>query len=179
MLPSSRRLPTWTPLWLAALLLVSAPVHAATTAGGQGHSAAVLPDGTVWVWGAADRGQLGDGTGVPSLTPAQVPGLAGIVAVASGHAHLLALTGTGDVWAWGANESGQVGDGTNGDRLVPVPVLSGVAGIAAVVGEGSVAEGATEGAAATVAGAERAGVGAAVGGVVGEGDGVEDRPRRK
>jgi alpha-tubulin suppressor-like RCC1 family protein len=128
MLASSRTLRTWT-LLLAALLLASSPAHAAAAAGGEDHSAVVLPDGTVWVWGANDRGQLGDGTGVSALTPLQVPGLAGVVAVASGDDHVLALTGLGEVWAWGANESGQLGDGTSTDRLVPVAVLSGAVGI--------------------------------------------------
>ena len=76
---------------MAVVLLAGATVHAATAAGGRSHTAVLLPDGTVLTFGANDRGQLGDGTGSPALTPGQVPGLAGVVAVASGDDHVLAL----------------------------------------------------------------------------------------
>ena len=125
----SRRIPIWAPLLLPAFLLLTGPAHGGILAGGASHSAAVLPDGTVWVWGANDRGQLGDGTVTLALTPKPVPGLANVVAVASGDSHLLALTRTGEVWTWGANEAGQLGDGTTEDRPVPLVVLSGVVGI--------------------------------------------------
>ncbi len=105
---------------------------ASTVAAGAAHTAVVRPaDGSVWVWGANDRGQLGNGPGDPSLTPAAVPGLLDVVAVASGDNHLLALKSDGTLLAWGANDSGQVGDaaGTYQDQSVPVPILTGVVGV--------------------------------------------------
>ena len=116
-------------LGIVVLLTLAGQGFAATASGGRGHSAVVLPDGSVWTWGANDRGQIGDGTGLSALTPTQVPGLAGIVGVASGDDHVLALGSDGTVWAWGTNDVGQVGDGTTVDRVSPVVVLSGAVGI--------------------------------------------------
>jgi len=87
-----------------------------------GHSLAVAADGSVWAWGRNYYGQLGDGTTTDRLTPVQVPGLAGMVAVAAGPNFSLALKADGTVWAWGRNNGGQLGDGTMTDRLTPVRV---------------------------------------------------------
>ena len=118
-------------LGLALLVLVNAPADASTVAAGRDHSAIVLPDGSVWVWGSNARGQLGIDAADASPVPVPVLGPAEVVALSSGEAHLLALTRNGDVWAWGANDSGQVGDGSEVDRREPVLVLRGVVGIAA------------------------------------------------
>jgi alpha-tubulin suppressor-like RCC1 family protein len=106
---------------------------------------ALKTDGTVWSWGANDRGQLGDGTTTTRLTPVQVagPGGAGflddIVSVSAKGAHTLALKADGTLWSWGRNDDGQLGDGTTTDRRTPVRVtgsggtgfLSGVASVSA------------------------------------------------
>jgi alpha-tubulin suppressor-like RCC1 family protein len=99
-------------------------------AAGAYHSMALTSDGTVWVWGENDYGQLGDGTAngpqtctigsssVPcSMTPVQVMTTAGmplgnVMAIAGGFYHSMALTSDGNVWTWGDNEFGQLGDGT-------------------------------------------------------------------
>jgi alpha-tubulin suppressor-like RCC1 family protein len=119
----------------------SVPVHVQYLSGGaialavgQGHSLAVLADGTVWGWGDDTFGQLGDGnTGDNRYAPVQAEGLDGVTAVAAGSSHSLALRSDGTVWAWGSNSSGQLGDGTETDSAVPeqVPVLSNVIAIAA------------------------------------------------
>ena len=68
----------------------------AVSAGTQ-HSAVLLADGTVWVWGANNRGQLGrnpiDLFRVQS-TPVQVAGLTGVVGLSGGDDFVLALTGS-------------------------------------------------------------------------------------
>src|SRR6185312_15197966 len=58
-------------------------------AAGSNHSLAVKSDGTVWAWGTNAAGQLGDGTtgATPHPTPAQVPGLSGVTAIAAGGSH--------------------------------------------------------------------------------------------
>jgi hypothetical protein len=98
----------------------------------------VKADGTVWAWGQNAYGQLGGGTADfnPHPIPAQVAGLAGVVAVAAGECHSLAVKSDGTVWAWGYNKYGQLGDGTTTQRTTPVQVL-GLSGVVAVAGGGS------------------------------------------
>ena len=79
-----------------------------------------LDDGRVYTWGTNSIGQLGDGGRDAQLSPVQVAGLSGIVAVAAGNSHALALNAAGRVWAWGANASGQLGDGRYKASRVPV-----------------------------------------------------------
>jgi hypothetical protein len=94
---------------------------------------ALRGDGGVWAWGKNANGQVGDGTTTDRLTPVQVRGLSGAVAVMAGVHHSVALRRDGSVWAWGANSYGELGDGTTTDRLTPVPLrgLSDVVSIAA------------------------------------------------
>ncbi|GMU05624.1 hypothetical protein ASNO1_18770 [Corallococcus caeni] len=100
-------------------------------AAGDYHSLVVRPDGTVRASGDNNSGQLGNGTKTDSVTPVQVPGLSGVVAVAAGYQHSLALKQDGTVWAWGYNAHGQLGDGTTLDRTTPVQVI-GLTGVIAV-----------------------------------------------
>ena len=109
----------------ALIVTLCMPIHAAygqRLAAGETHTLAVADDGTVWAWGANSYGQLGDNTLTSRAVPAQVPGLAGVVAVAAGGGHSLALKSDGTVWAWGRNSWGQLGDGTSTMRKTPVAV---------------------------------------------------------
>jgi len=104
---------------------------AAFVAAGDHHTVALMRDGTVYTWGGNERGQLGRSTaGSSTEFPGQVPGLAGVKAVAAGGAFSMALTADGTLFAWGDNARGQLGDGTT---LVhgPATVLTGVVEIAA------------------------------------------------
>jgi alpha-tubulin suppressor-like RCC1 family protein len=100
---------------------------------GGGHSLALKGDGSVWAWGANDRGELGDGTTQTRSVPVRVSGLSDVVEVAAGADHSLARTRDGRVWAWGADDEGQLGDGGGADRTTPAVVggLSGIVSIAA------------------------------------------------
>jgi alpha-tubulin suppressor-like RCC1 family protein len=67
------------------------------------HALALKRDGTVWVWGSNDAGQLGDGTRAGRESPVQVSGLANVIAVAArsdGTPHNLAVGNDGTVWEW-------------------------------------------------------------------------------
>jgi alpha-tubulin suppressor-like RCC1 family protein len=82
-------------------------------------------DGTVWGWGWAYHGELGNGA-VPvsqTRTPVKATGLTDVIAIASGAYHVLALKSDGTVQSWGRNIEGQLGDGTFTERHTPVPVV--------------------------------------------------------
>ncbi|HLY08606.1 MAG TPA: RCC1 repeat-containing protein, partial [Planctomycetota bacterium] len=104
---------------------------------GYNHSLALAHDGTVWVWGDNSNGQMGNGTSgaTPVPTPAAVPGLSGIQAIAAGPYHNLAVAGDGTVWAWGSNASGELGLGFTSPSPVLVPSqvmnLTGVVALSA------------------------------------------------
>ncbi len=78
-------------------------------AAGQYHSLGLKRDGSLWVWGANNRGQLGDGTTANRKFPVQI--MTGVKAVAAGLEHSLALKTDGTLWAWGENCYGQLGNG--------------------------------------------------------------------
>ncbi len=81
-------------------------------AAGSYHSMVIRQDGTVWVWGNNNQGQLGDGSTEKSYTPKQVTGLGGTGvarSIAGGWGHSLVALSDGTVWAWGLNQKGQIG----------------------------------------------------------------------
>jgi alpha-tubulin suppressor-like RCC1 family protein len=102
-------------------------------AGGSygGNSAAVRSDGTLFLWGDNNDGQLGDGSEKTRLLPGAVTGLTGVRAVAIGGQHVIALKLDGTVWAWGYNNDGQLGIMTDSKINTPVqvPGLSGIESI--------------------------------------------------
>ncbi len=98
-------------------------------AAGTTHSLALKNDGTVWVWGSNNNGQLGINNTQGSSSPVQVHGfnnsgfLTGIGAIAAGTNFSLALSSDGTtVWAWGWTNNGQLGDTTSTQRNTPVRV---------------------------------------------------------
>jgi alpha-tubulin suppressor-like RCC1 family protein len=95
---------------------------------------ALKSDGTVWGWGANERGQLGDGSTVDRNTPVRVgesEEFDDVVAIAMGSAHGLALKSDGTVWGWGYNEFGQLGNGSTDNETAPVQV-SGLTDMVAI-----------------------------------------------
>ena len=82
---------------------------------GNGHTCALLDDGSVSCWGRNYDGELGDGTNTNTRTPTQTSSLGGTaVAIAVGFHHTCALLNDGTVRCWGWNYNGQLGDGTTG-----------------------------------------------------------------
>lgn len=72
-------------------------------------------DGTLWVWGNNEYGQLGTGDGslVSINSPIQLVVPTGMVEIAAGNNHSAATKNDGTTWAWGANQAGQLGSGNN------------------------------------------------------------------
>jgi alpha-tubulin suppressor-like RCC1 family protein len=96
--------------------------------GGVSYTAATKTDGTLWMMGKNDRGQLGLGHISPSRysSPVQVGGLSDWSQISCGHyAHIAAIKTDGTLWTWGYNNQGQLGLGTGGtgtDESSPVQV---------------------------------------------------------
>jgi alpha-tubulin suppressor-like RCC1 family protein len=94
-----------------------------TMAGGDWHMCALRTSHTVWCWGAADHGELGDGTFGDDrgnrMKPVEVRTasgpLTGVKAIAAAYDETCALRTNGTMWCWGFDTFGQVGDGTTGD----------------------------------------------------------------
>jgi alpha-tubulin suppressor-like RCC1 family protein len=86
---------------------------------GDGHSAVLKSDGTVWTFGANACGQLGNGdnSNAPQYQPVQVPGLTNVVWIAARDHHTQALKSDGTVWSWGSGEQGELGQ-----ACTPIPV---------------------------------------------------------
>ena len=94
---------------------------------GTDHSIALKDDGTVWIWGANDDGQLGNGTTVDKITPIKVPNLTNVVEISAGWSYTHIVKSDGSVWAWGRGTSGELGIGATIQSLIPIQVV-GVGG---------------------------------------------------
>ena len=128
-------------------------------AAGDGHSLALLNNGTVMAWGVNYYGQLGNGNNTGpdtctfpnsnnstgcATTPVAVSGLSGVTAIAAGGNHDLALLNNGTVMGWGDNFSGELGNGNNtgpdtciGVACATTPVaVSGLSGVKAIAAGG-------------------------------------------
>ncbi|MBI3502328.1 MAG: T9SS type A sorting domain-containing protein [Bacteroidetes bacterium] len=102
---------------------------------------ALKSDGTVWMWGESQYGQLG--RGVVSSTPAQTPDMVhgvgnvgtlnNIIAIGGGSYHIFAINNSGQLFGWGLEATGALGNGVNsGNQSSPVQInLTNVVQVAA------------------------------------------------
>ena len=99
------------------------PLWSNRFAAGGRHSAAIKTDGSLWLWGANDFGQLGDGTLTNRSGPTQTSSAnTNWSRIACGQSHTLAIKTDGTLWAWGRNTSGQLGKGNYIDLSSPSQV---------------------------------------------------------
>lgn len=114
-------------------VLIDIPEKASSIAAGYNHSIVITTSGSVYVFGAGDRGQLGTGNVAKYLNPTRLPADLGncIMAACSidYSALLIAPRGSqnataGDVWTFGSGDSGKLGlGGTQESVLQPKRVL--------------------------------------------------------
>jgi alpha-tubulin suppressor-like RCC1 family protein len=88
------------------------------TGAGMGHAGCVTCDGSLYMWGSGQFGQLGLGdlissARVPHLIPRQVFGDSPVTMIACGADFSLVLTGNGLVWGSGDAQTGQLGAGNH------------------------------------------------------------------
>ena len=88
--------------------------------------AAIVEDGSLWMWGNNSKGQLGTGSTSSSWQSSPVKVLDNVKEVSLGWFHTVAVTNDGELWAWGLNNGGQLGDGTTTDRHSPSYICSNV-----------------------------------------------------
>ncbi len=106
----------------------STPVQVKNLAGitavsaGVSLSMALKSDGTVWIWGRNDYGQLGDGSTIHQGLPFQNPNLSEVSFIAAGSDHAHVIKNDGTVLAWGRNNYGQLGVNSVTDQWIPVLV---------------------------------------------------------
>jgi alpha-tubulin suppressor-like RCC1 family protein len=93
---------------------------------GDRHTAAIKTDGSLWVWGINEEGQLGDNTTVSKSIP--VTTFAGgndWKSVAGGQNHTAAIKTDGSLWMWGSNAYVQLGTNDTNTRTTPVTTFAG------------------------------------------------------
>ena len=107
------------------------------------HSAAITTDGSLYMWGNNDYGQLGDGTTEDSSTPVKI--MDNVASVSLGDFHSTAITTDSSLYMWGNNWNGQLGNGTTENRYsTPLKIMNSVVSVslggdhsAAITADGS------------------------------------------
>jgi alpha-tubulin suppressor-like RCC1 family protein len=97
------------------------PVVVSELALGMSHGAA-LASQRLYLWGANESGQLGQGDTAERHVPTELVTSLRFVSIASGDAYVCAIDDLGAVYCWGSNERGQLGQGDRESRLVPTRV---------------------------------------------------------
>jgi alpha-tubulin suppressor-like RCC1 family protein len=95
---------------------------------GGDHSSAIKTDGTLWLWGNANSGKLGNNTvNIDQSSPVQtISGGNDWKQVSLGIDHSSAIKTDGTLWLWGNANSGKLGNNTvNIDQSSPVQTISG------------------------------------------------------
>jgi alpha-tubulin suppressor-like RCC1 family protein len=107
---------------------IDMPSTNSTLLGGRSH-AVVKNDGSLWVSGRNNFGQLGNGTISNVFSPIQLL-LSGVATVSSGTEFNAILKTDGSLWTMGKNDQGQLGNGNFDPQLTPVKIVtSGVKSI--------------------------------------------------
>ena len=115
--------------------VAASPLVANTMAAGNFHTCALDTNGAAYCWGMNGYGQMGNPTGVHSVTayptPQAVVGGLLFTSLTAGFRQSCGLTATGAAYCWGDNYSGQLGNTTNNEvadtyNPSPLPVDGGL-----------------------------------------------------
>jgi alpha-tubulin suppressor-like RCC1 family protein len=94
--------------------------------GGLYHTAAIKTDGTLWLWGRNQYGQLGVNDRTSRSSPVQtIAGGTNWKQVSGGFYHTAAIKTDGTLWLWGRNSYGQLGINDRTSRSSPVQTIAG------------------------------------------------------
>jgi alpha-tubulin suppressor-like RCC1 family protein len=98
-----------------------------SVSGGSASTAAIKTDGTLWLWGSGNSGQLGDNTTTNRSSPVQtITGGANWKQVSLGRVGACgAIKTDGTLWMWGTGTSGQMGNNALTSRSSPVQTVAG------------------------------------------------------
>jgi alpha-tubulin suppressor-like RCC1 family protein len=81
---------------------------------------------TIWSWGCAGNGRLGDDTSLDKSSPVSVVGgFTDWCQVSVGGSHTSAVRTNGTIWAWGQGSAGKLGDNSTTSKSSPVSVVGG------------------------------------------------------
>jgi alpha-tubulin suppressor-like RCC1 family protein len=94
---------------------------------GEIHTAAIKTDGTLWTWGSASSGRLGNAvtTGSISTPVTTFAGGTNWKQVSAGDIHTAAIKTDGTLWTWGLGTSGQLGNASTTNVSTPVTTFAG------------------------------------------------------
>jgi alpha-tubulin suppressor-like RCC1 family protein len=90
---------------------------------GSQHTIAIKTNGTLWVWGRNEVGELGLGYNqIPKYAPTQLGTATNWDTAAAGEYLSAAIKTDHSLWTWGDNSGGAIGDNTTTDRVSPVRI---------------------------------------------------------
>lgn len=93
---------------------------------GAFNTAGIKSDGTLWLWGKNDNGQLGDNTITKRSSPVQTIAFGtNWKQISCGYQATAAVKTDGTLWVWGQNINGQLGDNTFASKSSPVQTIAG------------------------------------------------------
>ena len=93
---------------------------------GKVSTVAIKTDGTLWVWGGNDKGQLGtNDTNTRSTPVTTFAGGTNWKQVSCINDHILAIKTDGSLWTWGNGADGRLGTNDTNTRTTPVTTFAG------------------------------------------------------